>query len=70
VYAPGVIYDLAPGDRLPLADAEQLTARYGKCIACGATLKAAKSVREAIDPVCRKYFGPVLDGQTQPEPSS
>jgi hypothetical protein len=70
VYAPGVIYDLAPADRLPLADAEQLATRYGKCIACGATLKAAKSVREAIGPVCRKYFGPVLDGQQQPEPSS
>jgi len=70
VYAPGVIYDLAPADRLPLADAEQLATRYGKCIACGATLKAAKSVREAIGPVCRTYFGPVLDGQQQPEPSS
>jgi hypothetical protein len=70
VYAPGVIYDLAPTDRLPLADAEQLATRYGRCIACGATLKAAKSVREAIGPVCRKYFGPVLDGQQQPEPSS
>ncbi len=69
VYAPGVIYDLALSDRLPLADAEQLATRYGKCIACGATLKAAKSVREAIGPVCRKYFGPVLDDQKQPEAS-
>jgi hypothetical protein len=64
VYAPGVIYDLAPADRLPLADAEHLTARYGRCIACGSPLKAAKSVREAIGPVCRKYFGPVLDHTT------
>ena len=67
---PGVIYDLAPADRPPLADAEHLATRYGKCIAGGATLKAAKSVREAIGPVCRTYFGPVLDGQQQPEPSS
>jgi hypothetical protein len=70
VYARGVIYDLAPTDRLPPADAELLATRYGRCIACGATLKAAKSVRAAIGPVCRKYFGPVLDCQQQPEPSS
>jgi Family of unknown function (DUF6011) len=69
-YAPGAIYDLALADRLPLAGAEQLATRYGKCIACGATLKAAKSVREAIGPVCRKYFGPVLDDHKQPEAAS
>jgi len=58
-YAPGVIYDLALSDRMPLAEAEQLSTRYAACIVCGARLKAARSVRSLIGPVCRKYFGPV-----------
>lgn len=60
VYAPGVIRDLALSDRMPLADAEALSTRYAACIVCGRHLKAAKSVRAAIGPVCSGYFGPVL----------
>ena len=59
VYAPGVIYDLAPSDRMPLSEAEELSTRYAACIVCGARLKAAKSVRSLIGPVCKKYFGEV-----------
>jgi hypothetical protein len=59
VYARGVIYDLALSDRMPLAKAEELTARYSRCIACGRHLKAAKSVQAGIGPVCIKMFGPV-----------
>lgn len=59
-YAKGVIYDLALSDRMPLAEAEELSTRYAKCIVCERTLKAAKSVRASIGPVCIKMFGPVL----------
>ena len=59
VYAPGVIYDLALSDRMPLSEAEELSTRYAACIVCGARLKAAKSVRSLIGPVCKKYFGEV-----------
>ncbi len=63
VYAPGVIYDLALSDRMPLAEAEELATRYAACIVCGTTLKAAKSVRRLIGPVCRKYFGDVTQSE-------
>ena len=59
-YARGVIFDLALSDRMPLAEAEELSTRYAKCIVCERTLKAAKSVRASIGPVCIKMFGPVL----------
>lgn len=55
-YAPGAVYNLTPDDRMPLDRAEALTLRYGRCIVCGRTLKAAKSVRAGIGPVCVKYF--------------
>ena len=45
---------------MPLAEAEELSTRYAKCIVCERTLKAAKSVRASIGPVCIKMFGPVL----------
>ena len=56
VYAPGVIRSLALTDMMPLAEAEALATRYAHCIVCGRRLKAARSVREAIGPVCRGYF--------------
>jgi len=59
-YAKGVIFDLSLDDRMPLAEAEELSTRYAKCIVCERTLKAAKSVRASIGPVCIKMFGPVL----------
>jgi Family of unknown function (DUF6011) len=65
-YDKGAIFRLTLSDRMPLAEAEVLTTRYGKCIApgpnggiCGRRLRAAKSVRRGIGPVCIKYFGPV-----------
>jgi hypothetical protein len=63
VYAPGVIYDLALSDRMALTEAEQLATRYAACIVCGTTLKAAKSVKRLIGPVCRKYFGDVTQSE-------
>jgi hypothetical protein len=50
------VYDLAPADRITLERAKTLSVRYGICIACGRTLKAAKSVEDNIGPVCRKNF--------------
>jgi hypothetical protein len=58
-YVPGAIFKLALSDRMPLAEAEELATRYAACIVCGRTLKAAKSVRDIIGPICRKYFGSV-----------
>ena len=59
VYAPGVIFRLALPDRMRLAEAEELATRYAACIVCGRTLKAARSVRALIGPVCKTYFGEV-----------
>lgn len=56
VYRPGVAKLLTEADRMPLADAEELMIKFGKCICCGRTLKAAQSVKQGIGPVCIKYF--------------
>lgn len=56
IYRPGAIYKLAESDRWDIADAQDFLTKFSKCIVCGRTLKAAKSVASAIGPVCRKYF--------------
>jgi hypothetical protein len=56
VFRPRAIYDLAAAERMPLAEAEAITARYGRCIVCATPLKAAGSVKRGIGPVCRKLF--------------
>lgn len=55
-YDRGAIFNIKPEHRMPLERAEQLTLRYGRCINCGRKLKAAKSVRQGIGPVCIKSF--------------
>jgi hypothetical protein len=61
-FAPKVVWSLTEADRMTLADAGKLMVRYGKCLKCKRTLKAAstmKTVEEtgvAVGPVCRKYF--------------
>lgn len=55
-YAPGTIRHLRPGDRMPLDRAKELIVRYGRCLNCGRTLKAADSVERGIGPVCVKAF--------------
>lgn len=55
-YAAGAIFELAPGMKMPLERAKELTIRYGRCIVCGRGLKAAKSVEQGIGPVCIKSF--------------
>jgi hypothetical protein len=56
VYAPGVVHKLKPEMMLPIDEAKELMVRYGRCIACGRTLKVAESVERGIGPVCIKYF--------------
>lgn len=55
-YAPGVVFKLTEDDRWDLADAKDFLTKFSKCIVCGRSLKAAKSVAQAIGPVCAKYF--------------
>jgi hypothetical protein len=53
-YRKGMIYQLADVHRMPAVEVERVSRLYGRCIQCGATLKAAKSVQRAIGPVCWK----------------
>jgi hypothetical protein len=56
IYRPGVVFNLTESDRWDLADAKDFLTKFSKCIVCGRSLKAAKSVASAIGPVCAKYF--------------
>lgn len=55
-YDRGAIYQLRPEHKMPLDRAKELTIRYGRCMNCGRTLKAAVSVERGIGPVCIKAF--------------
>jgi len=55
-YAPSAIFDVRPEHRMSLDDAASLCVRYGRCVYCNRALRAAKSVRAAIGPVCAKMF--------------
>lgn len=55
-YDRGAVWAIKPEHRMPLERAEQLSLRYGKCLNCHRKLKAAKSVRAGIGPVCIKSF--------------
>jgi len=55
-YAPGAVYKLTEADRWDIADAQDFLTKFSRCIVCGRHLKAAKSVANAIGPVCAKYF--------------
>lgn len=58
----GLIFQLREKHRMTLADAAQYLIRYGKCIICKRTLKAARTLKTVeetglmVGPVCRKYF--------------
>jgi hypothetical protein len=53
-YRKGMIYQLSDVHRMPAVEVERVSRLYGRCIQCGAKLKAAKSVQRAIGPVCWK----------------
>lgn len=56
VYEAGAIFNIRPEQKMPLERAKALTIRYGRCIVCGRRLKAGKSVKQSIGPVCIKSF--------------
>lgn len=59
-----VIYDLIEAERMPLADANEISAKYGCCFLCHRKLFAAETILECqktgqwVGPVCRKNFFP------------
>lgn len=55
-YEAGAIRKIRPEHRMDIERAKELTIRYGRCINCGRTLKAAESVERGIGPVCIKSF--------------
>lgn len=55
-YAPGVIRELTPADRMTREQAAQYGHIYGVCCKCGATLTDEDSIERGIGPVCRKAF--------------
>jgi Family of unknown function (DUF6011) len=57
IYAPGAMRRIKPEHKMSLERAKGFMIRYGKCIACGRTLKVAESVERGIGPVCVKYYG-------------
>jgi hypothetical protein len=64
VYRPGVVFSLTESDRWDLADAKDFLTKFARCIVCGRSLKAAKSVAASIGPVCAKYFAHHGDSST------
>ena len=60
VYEAGLVALVAAqGRKMTLAEAKHWSIRYGQCIRCGRTLKAAESVEKGIGPVCIKWFSGV-----------
>jgi hypothetical protein len=57
-YTPGAVYELEPDDQLTLEQAREYLVRYTHCMICGRELKAARSVRDSIGPVCVRMFRP------------
>lgn len=55
-YEAGAMKKIKPEHKMPLEKAKELTIRYGRCIVCGRTLKAAESVERGIGPICIKSF--------------
>ena len=51
-YEKGLLYSLAPSDRMTLDEARAFGIRYGVCCVCGAFLKDATSVANGIGPIC------------------
>jgi len=56
-YAPGLIKDIKPEQKMSFEQAKAFGVRFGKCVRCNRHLKAAESVEKAIGPVCAKWFG-------------
>jgi hypothetical protein len=55
-YAPGVVKNLTPADKMTLEQAKEFGALYGTCCVCGRTLTDEDSIEAGIGPVCAKKF--------------
>lgn len=55
-YESGAIYKLRPEYKMTTKRAKRYLVRYGRCLVCGRTIKAADSVYLGIGPVCIQYF--------------
>jgi hypothetical protein len=61
-FAAGVVWKLTEADRMTLDDASKLSIKYGKCLKCKRSLKAASTMKAiaetgiSLGPVCRTYF--------------
>lgn len=55
-YAPGLIRQLRPEQRMTLEQAKEYGELYGVCCNCGRTLTNEVSIEAGIGPVCRKKF--------------
>jgi hypothetical protein len=51
-YTAGVVFDLAPEDKLSLEEARKWGALYGTCCVCGRTLTDETSIARGIGPIC------------------
>jgi hypothetical protein len=60
VYAAGVVFRIAPEDKMSLTEAVEWAKFWKQCLACGLPLSADKSVDQAIGSTCVKYFGPMI----------
>lgn len=64
VKAYGAIYKLTEDMRLTMADANEISAKYGKCICCARALYAADTITKCeqtgiwVGPDCRKAYFP------------
>lgn len=61
VYDRGAVFRIHPEHRMTGDRAKELTIRYGRCIVCGAFLKAGESVEQGIGPVCVKNFPDLVE---------
>jgi hypothetical protein len=55
-YAKGVIFRIAPEDRMSLEDARDWTQRFSQCIVCGARLELRESIERGMGSTCAGYF--------------
>lgn len=55
-YAPELRSQCNESNHVTAEEAMSWGIKYGNCMACGRTLKDAKSVKQGIGPVCIKYF--------------
>lgn len=55
-YAPGVVFKIAPSDRMSLEDARDWTQQFSQCVVCGARLELRESIERGMGATCAGYF--------------